>query len=80
MPRVREIPDDGASADQRHLFDRDRAHFGEPLNASRVFAHRADAFVGVRAFHDALAARSVLPRELVALARLRVAQLHESPF
>lgn len=80
MPRVSEIPDDDATPEQRQLFAGDRALFGEVLNASRVYANRADAFLGIHAFHGALAERSVLPPDLVALARLRVAQLHDSPF
>lgn len=80
MPRVSEIGDDGATPEQRRLFAGDRALFGAVLNASRVYAHRADAFLGLLAFHGALAERSVLPPRLVEVARLRVAELHESPF
>jgi alkylhydroperoxidase family enzyme len=80
MPRIHEVSDEGASPEQRRLFETDRALFGEVLNPSRVYAHRPEAFLAVQALHAALADASALPPELVGLARLRVAEIHGSPF
>jgi alkylhydroperoxidase family enzyme len=80
MPRVSEVSDEGASPEQRALYEGDRALFGEVLNPSRVYAHRPEAFLAVQALHAALARASTLPPGLVGLARMRVAQIYGSPF
>ena len=80
MPRVSEIGDEAASAAQRQLFARDREIFGEVLVASRVYAHQPEVFLRVQALHAALAETSSLPVGLVSRARLRVAELRDSPF
>jgi alkylhydroperoxidase family enzyme len=80
MARIRDVSDEDATPEQRRLFEGDRALFGEVLNPSRIYAHRPEAFLAVQALHAALAHARTLPPRLVELARLRVAQLHASPF
>ena len=80
MPRVREIDPATASAAQRKLFEADQALFGEVLRASRVYALQPEVFGQVQALHASLAEASTLPPGLVERARLRVAEIHESPF
>jgi len=80
MPRVREIDPENASPEQRELFELDIALFGEPLSATRVYALRPEVFRAVQDLHAALANHSRLPPSLVARARTRVAELHDSPF
>lgn len=80
MPRVPEVDPDAASPAQRELFANDRALFGEILSASRVYAHQPEVFARVQELHGTLARESSLPEPLVRKARLRVAELHRSPF
>ncbi len=80
MPRVPEVDPASASPAQRELFEADRALFGRVLSASRVYAHQPEIFLQVQALHRTLAGRSTLPPALVSIARLRVAELRQSPF
>ena len=80
MPRVREIDPESASPEQRELFGVDVALFGEPLPATRVYALQPVVFRRVQEVHAALASATRLPPGLVARARTRVAELHDSPF
>jgi alkylhydroperoxidase family enzyme len=80
MLRVREINPDSASPAQRELFDADRALFGHVLSASRVYALQPEVFRRLQQLHGELAERSTLPARVVEQARLRVAEVHASPF
>jgi alkylhydroperoxidase family enzyme len=80
VPRVSEIDPESASLAQRELFEADRALFGDVLSASRVYALQPEVFRRVQQLHSALAAATTLPPAVVARVRLRVAELHESPF
>jgi hypothetical protein len=80
MARVRQVDPEGATPEQRRLFELDIALFGEPLSATRVYALRPDIFRHVHALHAALADGTRLPEHLVMRARRRVAEVHGSPF
>lgn len=80
MPRVREIDPALASPTQRELFEADRDLFGEVLSATRVYALQPEIFHRVQRLHATLARVSTVPPRLVERARLRVAELHQSPF
>jgi hypothetical protein len=80
MPRVPEVDPADASQAQRALFESDLEVFGEILSASRVYAHQPEVFARVQELHEALWKASTLPEPIVRKARLRVAEIHRSPF
>jgi alkylhydroperoxidase family enzyme len=80
VPRVGEIEPARAGGAQRRLFDADRELFGRVLSASRVYALQPEVFLRVQDLHRELAQRGSLPPGVVTAARLRVAELRQSPF
>jgi hypothetical protein len=79
VPRIREIDDGNATAEQKGLLDDDVASYGQVLNTTRLYAHVPDLVPPLRVLHGALAGGG-LPEGLVSLARLRVAQINGCPF
>lgn len=80
LPRVKDVDPASASPTQRELFEVDVALFGEVLSATRVYALQSDVFRRVQDLHATLVETSTLPARLVVQARMRVAEVHESPF
>jgi alkylhydroperoxidase family enzyme len=79
VPRIREIDEGNATAEQKRLLDDDVEAYGQVLNTTRLYAHVPELLPPLRALHGALAAGG-LPEGLVSLARLRVAQINGCPF
>jgi alkylhydroperoxidase family enzyme len=79
VPRIREVDEGNATAEQMRLLDDDVESYGQVFNTTRLYAHVPDLLPPLRALHGALAGGG-LPEGLVSLARLRVAQINGCPF
>jgi alkylhydroperoxidase family enzyme len=79
MPRIREVDEGNATAEQLRLFADDVESHGQVLSTTRLYAHVPDLLPPLRGLHGALAGGG-LPEGLVSLARLRVAQINGCPF
>jgi alkylhydroperoxidase family enzyme len=79
MPRVSEITNAEATAEQRAILDAEE-QAGGVYNTTRVWLHRAGALAGLKAFSQALEADRTLPAGLVHLTRVRIAQINGCPF
>lgn len=79
MSRMRRITHEAATAEQERLLDDDLDAYGQVLNTTRLYAHVPDLLLSLRSLHGALA-NGGLPEALVALTRLRVAQINGCPF
>ena len=80
MPRVSEIDEPGSDPLLTDIFARDRAMFGALLNTTKVQAHCPPILKAAKQLSAALEKSGQLPRELVALVCLRVAQINGCPF
>jgi alkylhydroperoxidase family enzyme len=80
MPRIREIEDPGSDPLLTDVFARDREMFGALLNTTKVQAHCPPILKAAKQLSAALEKSGRLPRELVALVCLRVAQINGCPF
>ena len=80
MPRVREIEDPGDDPILAELFARERETFGFVLNTTKVQAHCPPILRAAKQLSVALEKSGRLPRELIALVCLRIAQINGCPF
>jgi len=79
MPRLPEVEAAGASPAQKAAFEADIEAHGDVLNTTRIYAHAPEIVGPLRSLHRALD-ESDVPASLVALARLRTAQIIGCPF
>lgn len=80
MPRVREISEAGHNPALIEIFDRERSHFGDVLNTTKVMAHCPPILQAAKEFGAAIEKSGLLPASLRPLVYLRVATLNGCPF
>jgi alkylhydroperoxidase family enzyme len=79
MPRIPEVDGQDANAEQQAVLEADVESYGEVLNTTRIYAHAPELLPPLSALHGALTDGGV-STSLVALARLRTAQINGCPF
>ena len=80
MPRVSEIDSDRGEPTLQPIFAKERDVFGEPLNPTKVYAHRPPVLKALKDTAEALERGGLIEPQLRSLLYLRVALLNGCPF
>ncbi|MGH8689367.1 MAG: hypothetical protein ACREVQ_16820 [Burkholderiales bacterium] len=80
MPRVKEIDDARGDPILAEVFARERAHYGDLLNPTKVMAHCPPILQAAKMLSACIARSGTLPKGLAALVSLRVAAINGCPF
>lgn len=80
MPRVIEIDSDQGDPILQPIFAKEGELFGEPLNTTKIYAHRPPVLKAMKDMAEAIERSGLIEPQLRSLVYLKVALINGCPF